>query len=117
MLDVVRKRVAERRLAEQNQLGEALVIDGAIPPFQLSIQVRTSRGKRQRLDLLHVQAMCVGRMAARPPRPAEEETLAPARQITATPTVAVAVAVRPRVAPDAPSQSVVAPRLAMRIRL
>lgn len=37
MSDVVREDVAKRRLAEQDQLGEALLFDGAIPSFQMGV--------------------------------------------------------------------------------
>lgn len=78
--------------------------------FGMDLHSVLARGWRH---LVHVQAECVGRIAARPPRPTERVTLAPAQQLTATPTVAV----RPQVAANSPGHSMAAPRPAMRIRM
>src|SRR5258707_15792618 len=50
MVDIVAQRPPQRALAEEDHLGQALLLDRPDPALRIGIQVRTARRQRERFD-------------------------------------------------------------------
>jgi hypothetical protein len=50
MVDIVAKRMPQRALAEENHLGQVLLLDRPHPALCVGIQVRTARRQRERFN-------------------------------------------------------------------